>query len=123
MLDLEAAKQRQHEYYASLPTDTQGINSIEKFAFSDSALVPELFQNFAVEYFNLERFRRVDLDSLNAALNELWDGPGSCARISDAIWDIRIARRADPSAAVKDVFKGLETPTIDSELALTPDED
>ena len=119
MLDLEAAKQRQHEYYANLPTDTWGINSIETFAFSDSDLVPELFRNFAVEYFNLERYRRVDLDSLNATLNELWDGPGSCAKISDAIWDIRIARRE--GATVKDALAGYSTPTVDSDLVVQED--
>lgn len=114
MLDLEVASKSQHDYYANLPTDTHGINSIEQFAFSDHNLVPELFQNFAIEYFNLERWRRCDLDELNRVLNELWEGPGSAAKISDAIWDIRRHRRAGTEP--KDSLKGYDTPTIDSDL-------
>ena len=115
MLDLKECKAQQHEVYASLPTEGHNINCIRNFAFSDTELVPELFRNFAVEYFNLERFRRVDLDKLNATLNELWDGPGSAAKISDMTWDIRIARR-EGREDTTDALKGYETPTVDSEL-------
>ena len=121
MLDLNQAKTSQHNYYASLPTEGYNVNSIREFAFSDSERVPELFRNFAVEYFGLERYRRVDLDKLNATLNELWEGPGSAARISDIVWDIRIARR-EGREDTTDALKGYETPTVDSELgAPAPD--
>ena len=116
MLDLEVCKAQQHEFYSNMRSDSESytVNAIRKFAFSDTELVPELFRNFAVEYFGLERFRRVDLDKLNATLNELWEGPGSAAKISDITWDIRIARREGREA--KDELKGYDTPTIDSEL-------
>lgn len=122
MYDIEQAKQRQHDYY--LQDDyLHGINQITEFNFEDPALVPELFRNFAVEYFNLERYRRVDLDELNRVLNDLWDGPGSAAKISDIIWDIRIRRREDPRSRPQDVFKGYVTPTVDSELEAQDDRD
>lgn len=120
MLDLERCKQQQHDYYASLPTEGYNINCIKQFAFSDTELVPELFRNFAVEHFNLERFRRVDLDKLNSALNDMWDGPGSAAKISDYVWDCRIARRLGVEGGV-DALKGYATPTVDSELEVSED--
>lgn len=119
MLDLEQCKTNQHHYYASLPTgtDNHNINCIQQFAFTDTELVPELFRNFAVEHFNLERFRRVDLDQLNSALNTIWDGPGSAAKISDYVWDLRIARRRGQDDTT-DALKGYDTPTVDSDLEL-----
>ena len=119
MLDLDQAKTSQHNYYANLPTEGYNVNCIREFAFTDTDTVPELFRNFAVEYFGLERWRRVDLDKLNATLNELWSGPGSAARISDITWDLRIARREGLESS--DALKGYETPTIDSDLAPVPD--
>ena len=120
MLDLQLCKTQQHDYYAGQDYE-HGINSIENFAFTDTELVPELFRNFAVEHFKLERFRRVDLDKLNQVLNEMWDGPGGAAAISDYIWDIRIARRAGSDDTV-DALKGYATPTVDSDLAPASDE-
>lgn len=117
MLDLYECKAHQNEFYSTMSAEDNSytVNAIQQFAFTDTELVPELFRNFAVEYFNLERFRRVDLDKLNATLNELWDGPGSAAKISDMTWDIRIARREGSEST--DALKGYDTPTIDSELS------
>ena len=115
MLDLHKAKQRQRDYWLSQPTDQP--NSLNSFAgefdFQDPARVPELFRNLAVEAFGLERYRSVKLDRLTELANKLWQGPGSCAEISDYIWDIRIARREDPTAARRDPLKNYATPTID----------
>lgn len=113
MLDLEQAKANQHHYYANNHY-AHGINSITDFAFTDPARVPELFRNFAVEYFSLDKFRRVDLERLNEVLNEIWDGPGSAAKISDLVWDCRIHRRQGNPRV--DPLKNYNTPTIDSEL-------
>jgi len=117
MFDLYECKAHQHEFYSNMRSDSASfsVNAIRKFAFSDTELVPELFRNFAMEYFKLERFRRVDLDKLNTVLNELWDGPGSAAKISDLTWDIRIARREGGEDAV-DPLKSYVTPTVDSDL-------
>lgn len=114
MMDLEQAQQSQHNYYAQQDY-AHGVNSITHFDFQDSSTVPELFRNFAVEYFNLERYSRVDLEQLNAVLNQHWQGPGSAARISDWIWNIRIARRAGSTDA-PDQLQNYATPTVDSEL-------
>ena len=122
MLDLERAQQAQNNYYSTLSTeaDSHTVNAITHFAFSDAARVPELFRNFAMEYFNLERYSRVDLDRLNSVLNELWDGPGSAGKISDIIWEIRKNRRANvenPGQALK----GYVVPTVDSDLQAVED--
>lgn len=118
MLDLHQCKQSNHEFYSRMPTgeDDTNVNCIQQFAFTDTELVPELFRNFAVEHFKLERFRRVDLDKLNQVLNEMWDGPGSAAAISDYVWDCRIARREGTEDTL-DALKGYDTPTVDSDLA------
>lgn len=125
MLDLEKCKYSASEFYANLSTDPEDhtVNGIKQFAFSDIALVPELFRNFAMEYFDIERYRQVDLDELNRVLNELWDGPGSAAKISDIIWDIRIARRENPTKKGRDALKGIAVPTIDSDLQVETDDE
>lgn len=124
MLDLEKCKQRQHQYWSE--DSTVGPNTLNGFAgtfnYTDPARVPELFRNLAVEYFGLERYRSVKLDRLNDLVNELWEGPGSCAKISDVIWDIRIARRVDPTAPRRDPLKGYATPTIDDYVATQADD-
>lgn len=119
MLDIYRAKATQHDYYAGNDY-AHGINSVESFNFTDPARVPELFQNLAVEAFDLERFRRVDLGKLNELCNELWDGPGSAAKISDYIWDIRIARRE--GRVGRDALRGYATPTMDSELTVSEED-
>jgi len=116
MLDLHKAKQGQHDYY-NTNDYAHGVNSITHFNFTDPACVPELFRNFAVEYFSLEKFRRVDLERLNEVLNDIWPGPGGAALISDMIWDIRINRRAGNTTA--DPLKNYNTPTMDSDLAVS----
>lgn len=120
MLDLEKCKHGASQYWAEQPTDKPWLLNgfTGTFAYTDPVTVPELFRNFAVEYFNLERYRRVDLDKLNTVLNDLWEGPGSCAKISDLIWDIRINRRAG-NTDVKDALAGYDTPTVDSDLGAT----
>ena len=121
MLDLQQCKQSNHEFYSNLPTEGYNVNCIRQFAFSDTELVPELFRNFAVEHFKLERFRRVNLDALNTVLNDMWDGPGSAAKISDYTWDLRIARR-EGREDTTDALKGYDTPTVDSDLGPTFEE-
>lgn len=123
MLDITQAKHCQHAYYAEQPTDCAWqLNGFTgTFEYTDPARVPELFRNLAVEYWGLEKYRRVDLAKLNQLLNELWEGPGSCAKISDIIWDIRIARREDLLGVRKDPLKGYVTPTIDDYVA-TPED-
>ena len=51
------------------------------FAFSDHNLIPEVFVGFLQRHFGHYRIRRVPLASINAILNELWEGPGSLEKI------------------------------------------
>jgi len=106
MLDIHKAKQSQHDYYADRAENHQAdsLAAITQFEFSDPARVPELFREFAVETQNLERYRRVDLDKLNAQLNELWQGPHSLVTISDIVWDHRIQRREQGRANTAEII-------------------
>jgi hypothetical protein len=46
---------------------------------------------------NEDKFDRVPLSAVNSIANEFWNGPGSCAFISEVIWLCRIARANDAS--------------------------
>jgi hypothetical protein len=126
MLDLVPLKEANHQFYAAMSTDPSHftINAVTgPFRFSSHSTVPQLVQALAMElYPDALKFSRIKLELVEAAINEVWEGPGSAAKVSDIIWDMRLARRADPNTTAKDVFKGLETPTIDSELDITAED-
>jgi hypothetical protein len=40
-----------------------------------------VFNGFLQRHFGVMRLKRIKLEEINALLNELWDGPGSLAKI------------------------------------------
>lgn len=87
-------KQSTHDFWAAQPTDfSNTLNSFDgEFAFAEHHLVPELIADLVMSQRNEDSFYRVPISAVNAIANEFWEGPGSCARISDIVWDCRIAR-------------------------------
>jgi|TARA_B110000503_G_C7057177_1_gene374993 hypothetical protein len=61
------------------PFHPAGFNGT--FAFSSHNLIPEVFLGFLQRHFGHYRIRKVPLESINALLNELWEGPGSLEKL------------------------------------------
>jgi hypothetical protein len=49
-------------------------------------------------------------------MNEIWDGPGSMAKIVSQMYEMRHNRLEDNPIDTKNVMKGYEIPTIESNL-------
>lgn len=94
MIEHAALKQRTHDFWSNQPTDRPyTLNSFDgEFAFSDHDYVPELIRDLVLSQRNEDKFDRIPLSAVNDIANKFWEGPGSCAAISDVIWDARIAR-------------------------------
>jgi hypothetical protein len=86
-------KQHSNELWSNSPVDGTSLNSFAgTFSFSDHYLVPELIRDLVMSQRNEDKFVRIPLSAINDIANAFWEGPGSCARISDIVWDCRIAR-------------------------------
>jgi len=94
MIEHAELKQKTHTLWAEQPTDFPNtLNAFDgTFAFTEHDLVPELIVDLVMSQRNEDKFDKVPLSAVNAIANGFWEGPGSCARISDVIWDCRIAR-------------------------------
>ena len=72
------------------------------FAITDHNLIPGGLRNYLAErFYNSTRFSSVKLEDINAALNEVWQGPGSLTHVQEETQRLRELRR-----------EGLESPTI-----------
>ena len=49
--------------------------------FSDHRLIPDVFRGFLQRHYGVMRLQRIKIEDINVLLNELWDGPGSLAKI------------------------------------------
>jgi len=83
------------QYWADQPTDNP--HTLNGFAgtwqFSDHKLIPEGLRNYIFENFpKHERFDRIPLDEINNLMNEVWEGPGSMAKISTLYNSMRSQR-------------------------------
>jgi hypothetical protein len=94
MFEFTQLKQDAHEFWDNQSTDApHTLNAVEgPFALSEHEYVPELLQELVMSQRNEDKFIRVPMNAVNDIVNTFWEGPGSCARISDMIWDARIAR-------------------------------
>lgn len=93
MIEHAILKQKTYEFYAKQPTEGTGLNSFDgEFAFTEHDLVPELIADLVLSQRNEDKFLKIPLSAVNDIANAFWEGPGSCARISNVIWDCRIAR-------------------------------
>lgn len=84
-------------YWERQPTDRAGtLNSFDgTFAFTDFELIPEVFVEYLMERF-ANKYEKIKLEDVNAAINEVWDGPGSVANIVYETWQMRLARKPKP---------------------------
>lgn len=89
---LESRKIESNQYWTKQPIDGNGLNSFDgDFKFSDHSKVPALIVELVMELEKANtKFNRVNLEAVNEIANNVWKGPGSCADISDYIFDSRI---------------------------------
>ena len=113
------------KYWSEQPTDQPWLLNGFKgtWAFSDHALIPEVINEFILEYFRprLGEMRKghikvIPLNEINDLLNEVWEGPGSMVKIVNMTHNMRIARLDVAPDDTKDPLKGYDTPTIESNL-------
>lgn len=112
-------------YWSNQPTDQPWLLNgfTGTFSFSDYDLIPDAIIPFLHEYFYKKlpetrkgHIRAIPLEEINALMNEVWEGPGSMVKVAQMAQDMQKSRINDTIYDGKDVFKGYDTPTVDSNL-------
>ena len=121
----EAGKNSAIRYWSNQPTEQAwSLNGFAgTFAYSDHRLIPEAITEFLLEYYRnrlgemrKHHIKSIPLEEINELMNEIWDGPGSMAKIVNLMYEIRHNRLEDNPIDTKNVMKGYEIPTFDSNL-------
>ena len=82
MLDMTQSVEEKIAFYEKDIDNRFSVNGFQgTWAFSDHSLIPQVFNGFLQRYYGVARIKRIKLDDINTLLNELWDGPGSLAKI------------------------------------------
>jgi hypothetical protein len=112
-------------YWANMPTDDPfSVNGFAgTFAFSDHSRIPEPHVEFLLEYFRKQlgetrkgHIKVIPLEDINEVMNEVWDGPGSVIKLVNLTYKLRAQRLSETPDDVKNVLKGYDTPTYESNL-------
>jgi hypothetical protein len=112
-------------YWANMPTDDPfSINGFAgTFAFSDHSRIPEPHVEFLLEYFRKQlgetrkgHIKVIPLEDINEVMNEVWDGPGSVIKLVNLTYKLRAQRLSETPDDVKNVLKGYDTPTYESDI-------
>lgn len=73
------------------------------WAFSDHNLIPNDLNNFILESFHpAERIKRIPLEDINKLLNDVWEGPGSMAKLERLYHEMKAARLSKTDMTSKD---------------------
>ena len=118
MYNWKTASESSVAYWEARSTD--GPNTVNGFAgtwaIKDHALIPQSLMDFLSEsFYGYTRLSRVPLEDINDLLNQVWDGPGSMAKITRIVAEKRQNRR-EALNDTNDPLKGYDTPTVDSNL-------
>ena len=112
-------------YWANQPTDDPfSVNGFAgTFAFSDHSRIPEPHVEFLLEYFRSRlgetrkgHIKAIPLEEINEIMNEVWDGPGSVIKLVNLTYQLRAERLSETPDDVKNVLKGYDTPTYESDI-------
>lgn len=121
----EASKNSAIKYWESQPTDQPWLLNGFKgtWAFSDHSLIPGEIVEFLLESFRnrlgemrKDHVKSIPLVEINDLLNLVWEGPGSMSKIVNLTYDMRLNRYNNMPKSTEDIFKGYDTPTIESNL-------
>lgn len=74
------------------------------WAFSDHSLIPQDLNNFILESFHpVEKIKRIPLEEINALMNDVWEGPGSMAKLERLYFEMKAARMERMTSSSKDL--------------------
>lgn len=125
MYNYKTAAESSVAFWQAQPTDNPGsVNGFSgTWAISDHSLIPSALQDYIAEtFYGYTRLTRIPLEDINNALNEVWEGPGSMAKITELVYEKRQARQEGRDDE-KDPLKGYDTPTVDSQLTVVDNVD
>ena len=82
MLDKEKILQEKIAFYEKDIDKPFTVNGFDgTFAIESHAGIAECLQGFLQRHFGVLRLSRVKIEKINEVLNEVWEGPGSLAKI------------------------------------------
>ena len=85
MLDMHGITQDRIEKLKKDIDDPYRLNGFAgTFAITDHRRIPEVLLGFLQHHFGIYRLKRVSIDKINEALNEIWEGPGSLEKVLNA---------------------------------------
>jgi hypothetical protein len=97
--------------------DTDNPCSVNGFRgtwnISDHTLIPQTLLGFLTRHFGVMRLRRVPMKQINELLNEVWEGPGSLAKIFRLEEELKLSGR-DIKFSASDLAK-LKQVEVDDE--------
>jgi hypothetical protein len=123
MYNWKTAAELSAKYWESVATDnSSNINGFNgTFNITDHDLIPTALLDYISEkFYGFTRLSRIPLEDINEALNEVWEGPGSMAKVVRTTYDLREIRKNNQNVD-DDPLKGYDTPTVDSELTASVD--
>lgn len=90
----QAMSEQDAAHWRDPATQEHGVNSFDgEWQISDHSRIPQLVMNFLLEKFpKAVRIKQIPLEDVNAALNEIWQGPGSMAIVVEHTEQLRAAR-------------------------------
>jgi hypothetical protein len=92
MLDIQGITQERIEKMNEDIDNPYRLNGFSgTFAITDHRKIPEVLLGFLQHHFGIYRLKRVSLDKINEALNEIWEGPGSLAKVLNAELEMKLA--------------------------------
>lgn len=104
MLDYSEMAAKHANYWVNQsPTEDHALDNFNgTWQISDHALVPTAVRNYLVELFTKkERFSQIPLEDINQALNSVWEGPGSMAKLILLTEQMRQARTDPEESRIK----------------------
>ena len=95
MLDRKAMSEQSAARWREPEMLLYGVNAFDgEWQISDHSRVPPVVMEYLLEKFpQATRLKQIPLDKINAALNEIWQGPGSMAIVVEQTELLRAARR------------------------------
>ena len=58
---------------------------------SEHNLIPDVLNEYLMYTFQTARLKRVKIDAINQALNDVWEGPGSLAKVFTLVAEMRVS--------------------------------
>ena len=81
-LDMTKEVETKISFYKRDIDNPMSVNGFRgTWQFSDHRLIPDVFRGFLQRHYGVMRLQRIKIEDINVLLNELWDGPGSLAKI------------------------------------------